>query len=267
MPQIVKLNSSDLNNLIRECVERVLNEGYNGLCSKLTAIQNKLGDIAQINLPERASIKDIKNEDIVRITKNPNPDEKYTIKLSNGYYVIVSPESEAIVNANKEENEWAELKRQREAEIDAEPVSQAKQIPYQTPEEHKEELRAKREAERGPVFRSMKQVQDYIEEKYGEHLEFLTTRTRRGRDYVYQARITYLASSYADGPSHVDDEVVKDVTKYLEPFGFYYAGNREDHDERQWSTNGWHVWKRHGASDPYERHMMRQARDEMEFGY
>ena len=108
----------------------------------------------------------------------------------------------------------------------------------------------------------MKAVQELIEKKYGEYLEYLSTRTRRGRDYVYQARITYTASSYADGPSYVDDEVIEAVSRYLEPFGFYYAGNREDHDERQWSTNGWHVWKRYGARDPYEAYLMRHGDDD-----
>ena len=108
-------------------------------------------------------------------------------------------------------------------------------------------------------------ISKYIEDKYGEHLEFLTTRTRRGREFVYQARMYYTAASYADGPIYADEKAVDDVTKYLEPFGFYYAGNREEHDERQYSSPGWHVWKRQGAVDPYERYLMRQARDEMEF--
>ena len=210
---------------------------------------------------------DIADEDIQKITTNPSRDDKYNIKLSSGYYVVISPEADCIKRANDNAARKEELRNQRQAEIDTTPISKTKEIPFQTPEEHREQEKMKRAAERGPVFRSMKQVQEYIEDKYDEHLEFLTTRTRRGRDYVYQARITYIASSYADGPSHVDDEVVEAVTKYLEPFGFYYAGNREDHDERQWSTNGWHVWKRQGASDPYERYLMRQARHEMEFGY
>ena len=96
MPQVVKLNSQDLGKLIRECVERVLNEGFDGLCSKLTAIEKKLGDIRQVNLPNQVSIKDIKNEDIVRITKNPNHNEKYSVKLSTGYYVIISPDGESL---------------------------------------------------------------------------------------------------------------------------------------------------------------------------
>ena len=262
MSQVVKLNSQDLGKIIRECVERVLNEGFDNVCSKLVAIQKKLGDIRQINLPNAVSVKDIKNEDIVRITKTPNPDEKYSVKLSSGFYVIISPESEAVSMAQKAEDDFAAAKAKREAEIEATPITKAQEVPYQSPEDHKEELRAKRAAERGPVFRSMKQVQDYIEEKYGEHLEFLTTRTRRGRDFVYQARITYVASSYADGPSYVPDEVVKKVTELLEPFGFYYAGNVEDHDERQYSTNGWHKWMRRGARDPYETYLMRHADDE-----
>ena len=260
MAQVIKLNNQDLNRLIRECVERVLNEGYEGLCSKLTAIQKKLGDINQINLPAKASLRDIKNEDIIKITKAPAPEDKYTIRLSNGFYVVISPEAESIVKANRANDEFAAAKEKRKAEVDAMPITPEKIVPMEDPEVTKEKRKKERDAERG--FRSMRQVQDYIEEKYGEHLELLTTRTRRGREFVYQARLTYIASSYADGPSHVPEEVIEKVTELLRPFGFYYAGNREEHDERQWSTNGWHVWKREGATDPYERWLMRQAMEE-----
>jgi hypothetical protein len=261
MPQVVKLNSNDLGNIIRECVERVLNESLvDAVCPKLATRIKKFGDVKQINLPDGINITLLKDEDIdSKLTKSPSTE--FSIKLASGYYVGIVPTSESLLNALDSRKKDAEARERRRAEIEAEPISQAKEIPFQTPEEHKEQEKMRRAAERGPVFKSMKQVQDYIEEKYGEHLEFLTTRTRRGRDFVYQARITYIASSYADGPSHVDDEVVEAVTKYLEPFGFYYAGNREDHDERQWSTNGWHVWKREGASDPYERYLMRHADD------
>ena len=261
MPQIVKLNSRDLGKLIRECVEKVLNEGLvDSVCPKLAARIKKFGDIKQVNLPNEISVTKLKDEDIdSKLTKAPTTE--FSIKLASGYYVGIVPSSEGLLNALDSISKRADAIEKRKAEIDAEPISQAKEIPFRTPEEHKEQEKMGRAAERGPVFKSMKQVQNYIEEKYGEHLELLTTRTRRGREYVYQARITYVASSYADGPSHVDDEVVEAVTKYLEPFGFYYAGNREDHDERQWSTNGWHVWKRQGASDPYERYLMRHADD------
>jgi hypothetical protein len=271
MGKTIKLESKDLRRMINEAIKRVLREGIiDTLQPRLQRIvkSGKLGgEIMQSNLPDGVRPGDIADEDIQKITTNPSRDDKYNIKLSSGYYVVISPEAECIKRANDNAARKEELRNQRQAEIDATPISKTKEIPFQTPEEHKEQEKMKRAAERGPVFRSMKQVQEYIEDKYGEYLEFLTTRTRRGREYVYQARITYVASSYADGPSHVDDEVVEAVTKYLEPFGFYYAGNREDHDERQWSTNGWHVWKRKGATDPYERYLMRQARHEMEFGY
>ena len=264
MANVIKLNNRDLGRLIKECVARVLNEGYEGLCSKLTAYQKKFGDIRQRNLPDGVAVTDISNEDIVRLTTDPKREDKYTIKFANGYYAVISPDSETIVNAEKRKADFEDMKARREAEIAAMPVSQLKQIPYETPEETKEKRKKERERERG--FSSMKKVQEYIEEKYGEHLELLTVRTRRGREFVYQARITFVASSYADGPSYVEDECIEDVTKYLEPFGFYYAGSREDHDERQWSTNGWHVWKRRGAIDPYERYLMRQD-DEDEWGW
>jgi hypothetical protein len=262
MPQIIKLNGNVLGKLIRECVEKVLNEGLvDSVCPKLAARIKKFGDVRQVNLPNGIGITSLKDEDIdSKLTKAPTTE--FSIKLASGYYVGVVPTSEGLLNILDCRKKDAEARERRRAEIEAEPISRAKEIPFQTPEKHKEQEKMKRASERGPVFKSMKQVQNYIEEKYGEHLEFLTTRTRRGRDYVYQARITYIASSYADGPSHVDDEVVEAVTKYLEPFGFYYAGNREDHDERQWSTNGWHVWKRQGASDPYERYLMRHADDQ-----
>ena len=261
MPQIVKLDNRDLTNLIRECVERVLNESLvDAVCPRLASRIKKFGDVKQVNLPDGINITTLKDEDIdSKLTKTPTTE--FSIKLASGYYVGIVPSSEGLLNALDSISKRADAIEKRKAEIDAEPISQAKEIPFRTPEEHKEQEKMGRAAERGPVFKSMKQVQNYIEEKYGEHLELLTTRTRRGREYVYQARITYVASSYADGPSHVDDEVVEAVTKYLEPFGFYYAGNREDHDERQWSTNGWHVWKRQGASDPYERYLMRHADD------
>ena len=262
MPQIVKLDNRDLTNLIRECVERVLNESLvDAVCPRLASRIKKFGDVKQVNLPDGINITTLKDEDIdSKLTKTPTTE--FSIKLASGYYVGIVPSSEGLLNALDSISKRADAIEKRKAEIEAEPISQAKQVPFQTPEEHKEQEKANRAAERGPVFKSMKQVQNYIEEKYGEYLELLTTRTRRGREYVYQARITYVASSYADGPSYVDDEVVEAVTKYLEPFGFYYAGNREDHDERQYSTNGWHVWKRHGASDPYERYLMRHADDE-----
>lgn len=271
MGKTIKLESKDIKNMISEAIKRVIKEGIiDTLQPRLQRIvkSSKLGgDILQSNLPDGVRPGDITDGDIQKITTNPSRDDKYNIKLSSGYYIVVSPEAECIKRANDSAARREELRNQKQAEIDATPISKTKEIPFQTPEEHKEELKAKREAERGPVFKSMKQVQEYIEDKYDENLEFLTTTTRRGRKFVYQARMYYVAASYADGPSHIGDDVIEAVTKYLEPFGFYYAGNREEHDERQWSNAGWHVWKRHGATDPYEREMMRQAEHEMEFGY
>lgn len=269
MRNTVRLNFNDIKHMINEAVKKVLSEGIEDtLQPRLQRIvkSSKLGgDILQVNLPSGMRPKDVKDDDIAKITTSPSKDDQYTIKLSSGYYIIISPNSETVKSFVDKNNEKEELLKQRRAEIEATPISKEMELPFVSPEEFKEKKAKERKIEKG--FKSMKEVQEYIEEKYGEYLEFLTTRTRRGRQYVYQARITYLASSYADGPSHVDDEVVKDVTKYLEPFGFYYAGNHEDHDERQWSTNGWHVWKRRGATDPYEAYLMRQARHEMEYGY
>ena len=271
MGKTVKLEAKDLKRMINEAVKRLLKEGViDTLQPRLQRIvkSGKLGgDIMQVNLPDGVKPGDIADGDIQKITLDPSKDDKYNIKLSSGYYIVVSPEAECVKRANDDASKREELRRQRQAEIDATPISKAEEIPFQTPEEYKEELKAKRKAERGPVFRSMKQVREYIELKYDEHLEFLTTRTRRGRDFVYQARMYYVAASYADGPSHVAKDCVDEVTELLKPFGFYYAGNRKEHDERQWSNPGWHVWKRQGATDPYEREMMRQARHEMEFGY
>lgn len=262
MPQVIKLDSQDLGKLIRECVEKVIKEGLeNDVCPKLAARIKKFGEIKQKNLPDGLNVRDLEDEDIdSKLTKAPTT--QYSLKLASGYYVGVVPSSERVKNILNSISSDAEAREKRKAEVDAEPLSQAKKVPYQSPEDHAEEVKKNGSPERPLRFRTMKQVQEYIQEKYGEYLEFLTTRTRSGREFVYQARITYIAASYADGPSDVADGVVEKVTELLRPFGFYYAGNREDHDERQFSSNGWHVWKREGATDPYERWLMRQARDE-----
>lgn len=261
--KILKLNESNLVAIIKEAVKRVLNEGREDVCNKLIALQNRFGNIQQINLPDGVKLSDITNEDVRKVTTNPGPDAKYNVKLAGGYFAIISPDAPAIVNALQAQKERDILMQKHAAKLDADnKAGNFRRLGTLSPEEHKEAqklIKQKEKIERGDptAFKSMAQVKRYIEEKYGEELEFLTTRTRRGRDFVYQARITYVASSYADGPSYVSRKCVEDVTRFLEPFGFYYAGNKEDHDERQWSTNGWHVWKRQGAVDPYERYLMR----------
>ena len=261
MGKVIRLNEQALYKMIKESVMRVLNEGYD-VCNKLAALQSRFGDISQTNLPQGVSISEISNEDIKKVTSNPG-DNPYSVKLGGNYYVIISPEAPAITAALQKEKEWNILKQNRRNDIEADSkAGNFQRIGELSPEEHKEAqkmLKQRDKIERGDptAFRSMRQVQDYIEQKYGERLEFFSKRTRRGREWVYEARITYVASSYADGPSFVSDECVKAVTNFLRPFGFYYAGNKEDHDERKWSTNGWHTWYREGYNpDAYLRRSM-----------
>lgn len=259
--KIVRLDENKVISIIKETVKRILNERYEDVCGKLMAFQNRFGDIQQINLPDGVKLSDLENEDIKKATMSPKPDDKYNLKLAGGYYVIISPEAPAIVKALQGQKERDILRQRRAEKLDADnKAGNFKRVAELSPEEHKEAqrlLRQRDKIERGDptAFKSMRQVQDYIEQKYGEQLEFFTKRTRRGREWVYEARITYIASSYADGPSYVSRECVNDVTRFLAPFGFRYGGNREDHDERQWSTNGWHSWYREGY-DP-DREMMR----------
>ena len=162
MPQVVKLNSNDLGNIIRECVERVLNESLvDAVCPKLATRIKKFGDVKQVNLPDGINITLLKDEDIdSKLTKSPSTE--FSIKLASGYYVGVVPTSEGLLNALDSRKKDAEARERRRAEIEAEPISQAKEIPFQTPEEHKEQEKMRRAAERGPVFKSMKQVQDTV---------------------------------------------------------------------------------------------------------
>ena len=260
----MKITESQLKQIIMEAAKKSLQEMRSGLCSKLMAIQSKFGDISQINLPEGAKIEDVKNEDIIKITKNPSPEENYNVKLSSGYYLIISPESETVKNGLAMSQQRNDLIAKRK-ELASKPVTRDEVIPTEDPEVARERKRREREIEKG--FGSMKKVQDYIEEKYGQYLEFLTTRTRSGHDFVYQARISFISASYADGPSDVPQEVIDAVTKYLEPFGFYYAGVHGSSDEREFTSTGWYAWKRSGAVDPYERYMMRQAYSDSEMMY
>ena len=261
MAKVVKLNNQMLGRLIRECVSRVLNEAHEDVCTKLQALQGRFGDIKQINLPDSVALRDIQNDDIKKVTSNPNGE--YSVKFSGGMYAMISPEAPAIMKALKDQEEREILRQKRGKENDDDvKAGKFQRVGELSPEEHKEAQKALRQRdkiERGDptAFKSMRQVQDYIEKKYGEYLEFFTKRTRRGREWVYEARITYVASSYADGPSYVSDECVKKVTEFLRPFGFYYAGCKEDHDERKWSTNGWHTWYREGYNpDSYLRRSM-----------
>lgn len=261
MSKVVKIGHKQLSRMINEAVRRVIAEAYDDVCTKLQALQNRFGDIKQINLPDSVALKDIQNDDIKKVTSNPNGE--YSVKFSSGMYAMISPEAPAIVMALQNQQERDILKQKHMDRLDAEMAAgNVTRVAELSPEEHKEAQKALRQRdkiERGEpgAFKSMKQVQEYIEKKYGEYLEFFTKRTRRGREWVYEARITYVASSYADGPSYVSDECVKKVTEFLRPFGFYYAGCKEDHDERQWSTNGWHTWYREGYNpDSYLRRSM-----------
>ena len=178
MSKMIRLESADLKKIISEAVIRILKEGITDTLQprlqKIVKSSKIGGDIRQINLPNNVQLSSIADGDIERITTNPSKEDKYYIKLSSGYYVVISPDAECIRRANDSAAKWEKLKKEREAEIDATPISQVKEVPFQTPEEHKEQEKMKRAAERGPVFKSMKQVQEYIEDKYGEHLELLS---------------------------------------------------------------------------------------------
>ena len=262
--KIVKLNESQLMTLVKEAVKRVIKESREDVCNKLIALQSRFGDIQQINLPDGVDIRNIGNEDIKKVTSNPSPETgKYSVKLSSGMYVIISPDAPAILRAEQNRKERDILRQKHMDKIDTDTTAgNVTRVAELSPEEHREAqklLRQRDRIERGDptAFKSMKQVQDYIEQKYGEHLEFFSKRTRRGREWVYEARITYVASSYADGPMPASEECVNAVTNFLRPFGFHYAGCRENHDERQWSNNGWHMWYRDGYDpDAYLRRSM-----------
>jgi hypothetical protein len=264
--KIIRLDESKLKAIIMESVKRVLRETREDVCNKLIALQNRFGDIQQINLPDGVNLSSIESEDIKKVTSNPSPDAKYSVKLSSGMYVIINPEAPAIVRALQNQQERDILKQKHMDRLDAEMAAgNVRRVAELSPEEHKEAqklLRQRDRIERGDprAFKSMKQVQDYIMQKYDQDLEFYSKRTRRGREWVYEARITYVSASYADGPSYVPQKCVEDVTRFLEPFGFYYAGNREDNDERQWTSHGWHSWYRQGY-DP-DRALRRSMYDD-----
>ena len=248
----IRLDENRLKAIIMESVNRVLRETREDVCNKLIALQNRFGDIRQINLPDGVNISSIESEDIKKVTSNPGPDAKYSVKLSSGTYVIINPEAPAIVMALQNQQERDILKQRHMDKIDADMAAgNVTRVAELSPEEHREAQRLLRQRDRiesgdPRAFKSMKQVQDYLRQKYGEYLELLSRKTRRGREWVYEARITYVSSSYADGPSYVPEKCVEDVTRFLAPFGFYYAGNREDNDERQWTSHGWHSWYREG---------------------
>lgn len=258
---IIKLNEDQLCGLIKESVRRMmLKEGREGLCSKLTAIENKLGEISTVTLP--VDLRDIKNEDIVKITKTPDASEaKYSVKLKTGYYVIISPEAGAIKHAEDMAAADAERRKQRADDIANGRVN-VEFLKEPTPEEIAKKKEERRLKEVGP--KSVAQVQKYIEEKYGQDLEILTSKTRRGWDFIYQVRLTFIAASYAEGPSEVPEGVVEEVTRLLEPLGFHYAGVHGSTDEREWTSLGWYRWDRDGAVDPYEASLWRQARRELD---
>ena len=264
--KIIRLDENRLKAIIMESVKRVLRETREDVCNKLIALQNRFGDIQQINLPDGVNLSSIESGDIKKVTSNPSPDAKYSVKLSSGMYVIINPEAPAIVRALQNQQERDILKQKHMDRLDAEMAAgNVRRVAELSPEEHKEAqklLRQRDRIERGDprAFKSMKQVQDYIMQKYDQDLEFYSKRTRRGREWVYEARITYVSASYADGPSYVPQKCVEDVTRFLEPFGFYYAGNREDNDERQWTSHGWHSWYRQGY-DP-DRALRRSMYDD-----
>jgi hypothetical protein len=237
-------------------------EGREDVCNKLIALQNRFGDIWQVNLPDEVNISDIASEDIKKVTANPSPGD-YTIKFSKGYYAVVSPDAPAIVKGLETKKIKELLAQKHAAKLDADnKAGNFRRLDTPSPEEYKEAqkiLRQREKIERGDptAFKSMRAVKEHIEEMYGQNLHLCTTKTSRGYDFVFEAEITFTASSYADGPDDVPKECVDEVTRLLEQFGFYYAGCYEDHDERKSSTIGRYVWKRQGARDPYERRLRR----------
>ena len=260
---IIRLNESQLRNLIKEAVVRVLNEGYDNICSKLMAIQNRYGDFSQVNIPEGCKLSDIENDDVIKITPNPK-DNKYTIRLSNGNYVVLSPNSPAIVKAEKAIAERDAMR----AKIAAKRAGETpKVLPYESPEDHKVRVKAEREDanRKNMTPKSLSQARDWVEKEFGRHLEFETKRTRRGRDWAYAAHITFVSASYADGPDELSRDTIQTITRWLEPLGFYYEGCVADHDERQWTSYGTHTWRRqgrYGTYNPAERAMMRSMYDD-----
>ena len=69
--KIIRLDESKLKAIIMESVKRVLRETREDVCNKLIALQNRFGDIQQINLPDGVNLSSIESEDIkIRLRMN-----------------------------------------------------------------------------------------------------------------------------------------------------------------------------------------------------
>lgn len=263
---IIRLNESQLRNLIKEAVVRVLNEGYDNICSMLMAIQNRFGEISQVNLPEGCKLSDIDSADVKKVTPNPKPEDKYTVRLQNGYYAIISPDSPAIIKAEKAIADRDAMR----AKIAAKRAGETpKQVPFESPEDHKVRAKAEREDRnrKDMVPKSLSQAREWVEKEFGRYLEFDTKRTRRGRDWAYAAHITFVSASYADGPDELSKDCIQTISKWLAPFDFFYEGCVADHDERQWTNYGTHTWRRQGRFGTYDptRRYMRSMYDDYDY--
>ena len=264
--KIIRLNESNLIALIKESVRRVLNEGYDNLCPKLAAVQGRFGGFKQINLPDGVKLSDIENEDVKKITKNPKPEDKYKILLGSGDYAIISPNSQAIIKAEKEISDREALRAKIAAKKAGEtPVN----VPFESPQGHKERVKAEREVadRKNRTPKSLAQAREWVEKEFGRQLEFDTKRTRRGRDWAYAAHITFVAASYADGPDELSREEIQTISKWLAPLGFFYEGCVADHDERQWTSYGSHTWRRQGQFGTYDPTRPRFRNWEDEYDY
>lgn len=264
--KIIKLNESQLMSLIKESVRRVLSEGYDNLCSRLAAIQDRFGGFKQINLPDGVKLSDIESEDVKKVTKMPKPEDKYKILLGSGDYVIISPNSPAIMKAEKEIADRDALR----ARIAAKKAGETpREVPFEEPEAHKERVKAEREVadRKNRTPKSLSQAREWVEKEFGRLLEFDTKRTRRGRDWAYAAHVTFVSASYADGPDELSREEIQTITKWLQPLGFFYEGCVADHDERQWTCYGTHTWRRQGRYGTFDptRPRFRSWEDEYDY--
>lgn len=245
---IIKLDESRIKNIIKMSLMEMLGEKKapeKHLCGYLQMAQQRYGEFSDINLPEGVTPEDLENSDIKKMSNSLKPVDKWYIKAGPAY-VIIRPDSKVILNAV----------------IAAQKANPEKKVKV-LGDKDSEKTMAEPE-----VFKSMRQVQDYVEKKYHRDLEFLTKTTKRGREWAYEARMTFVSASYADGPDEVPRELIDKISKWLAPFGFYYEGCKADHDERQWTNYGWHTWRRqgkYGTYDPYQKYLARHMYDDEEW--
>lgn len=242
----IKLSESGMRNMIKQCLLEMVSmeakKKEESLCPYLQMAKSRYGEFVDQNLPDGLSISDLKSDDIKKMANNLRPDDKWWIKAQDAY-IIIKPDSKVVLNAVIAAQKKNPNKRLRNLEMDAQTGDPVK-------------------------FSSMRQVQDYVEDKYNRNLEFFTKTTKRGREWVYEARMTFVSASYADGPDEVPRELIDKISKWLAPFGFYYEGCKADHDERQWTNYGWHTWRREGkfgTYDPYQRYLARHMYDDEEW--